>query len=415
MNSKNTSNNIIKLQTNFKEIVEYQQSCKLHVTDTLGNSWSFYFKNGSLLWAISNYHRVRRVSRLINKHYPQIDCEDIRLREQEISELREYLLVSVLNKREEISEEKAIAIVEEMAEEILFDCFLANSQISEIKSIFETSANHMGTILRSSLFKQPIAYLDINKIAERVKEEHSKRITARLAMCSPNLAPAIKNSQKLQQQVNANIYNKLSALVDGKRTLRDLAIATKQELLTLSCSLMPYVQNQSLELTLVPDKQLPNLYYSAKQGAVNRQMSQSNLDRDYVEESDLPLIVCVDDRPEICQQMAQILNPAGYRLIPVNESVKALSVILEHKPHLIFLDLIMPVANGYELCGQIRRISAFKSTPIVILTGNDGIIDRVRAKMVGATDFICKPIQQKDILNVTHKYVLGIAPEAALS
>lgn len=64
----------------------------------------------------------------------------------------------------------------------------------------------------------------------------------------------------------------------------------------------------------------------------------------------------------------------------------------------------MPVANGYELCSQIRKISVLKTTPIVILTGNDSIIDRVRAKVVGATHFICKPIDEAEILEVAQKY-----------
>lgn len=410
-----TSNNIAKLKSQLVDIAKLQQSCKLYVTDISANSWSFYFKNGSLLWAMASHHRVRRVTRLINKHYPQIHSEEVKLREQEISELREYLLLSVLNKRSEISEDKAIKIVKELVQEVLFDCLASHRRINQIKSIFETSANRMGSILRSPLFKQPIVYLDTNKIVAQVEHQYNSWVKAGLADYSPNLAPVIKNSKTLQQAVNANVYSKLSVLIDGKKTLRDLAIVTKQELLTLTCSLMPYVKNRSLELIPIEDKQLANLYYSSQQNAVNQEMAANNPNRDYVQESSLPLIVCVDDQPQICQQMAQILNPAGYRLIPVNESVQALSVLLENKPELIFLDLIMPVANGYELCGQIRRISAFKATPIVILTGNDGIIDRVRAKMVGATDFVCKPINEQEILAIAHKYVQGISTDRILS
>ena len=411
---KATSNNITKLKSCLKDIAELQQSCKLYVTDISANSWSFYFKNGSLLWAMASHHRIGRVTRLINKHYPQINCAKIKLREQEISELREYLVISVLNKRGEIAEDKAIKIVEELVREVLFDCFVTHNRISQIKSIFETSANRMGSILRSPLFKQPIVYIDTNKIVTQVETQYNSWVKAGLADYSPNLAPVIKNSEKLQQAVNADVYSKLSVLIDGKKTLRDLAIVTKQELLTLTCSLMPYVKNKSLELIFLEDKQLANLYYSSVQNAVNREMAANNPHRDYVQESNLPLIVCVDDRPQICQQMAQILNPAGYRLILVSESVQALGVVLENKPDLIFLDLIMPVANGYELCGQIRRISIFKATPVIILTGNDSIIDRVRAKMVGATDFVCKPINEKEVLAIAQKYVRGIASDKIL-
>jgi two-component system, chemotaxis family, response regulator PixG len=78
---------------------------------------------------------------------------------------------------------------------------------------------------------------------------------------------------------------------------------------------------------------------------------------------------------------------------------------LEQKPDLIFLNLVMPITNGYELCSQIRRVSLFKETPIVILTGNDGIIDRFRVKMAGASDFISKPIEKDKIVSVIYKYL----------
>ncbi|MEL6500545.1 MAG: response regulator, partial [Cyanobacteria bacterium J06623_1] len=77
------------------------------------------------------------------------------------------------------------------------------------------------------------------------------------------------------------------------------------------------------------------------------------------------------------------------------------------KPDLIFLDLVMPNTNGYEICSQLRKLSYFKQTPIVILTGNDGIVDRVRAKMVGSTDFLGKPAQPEQVLETIAKYIVS--------
>ena len=64
----------------------------------------------------------------------------------------------------------------------------------------------------------------------------------------------------------------------------------------------------------------------------------------------------------------------------------------------------MPIVNGYEVCKQLRRVKHFKTIPIAILTGNDGAIDRVRAKVVGASDFIAKPIQADKIHALLQKY-----------
>ena len=116
-------------------------------------------------------------------------------------------------------------------------------------------------------------------------------------------------------------------------------------------------------------------------------------------------IACIDDSPQVCALMSDLLTAAGYRPLCIQDSTRALTTLLEHKPSLVFLDLIMPVANGYEICAQIRRIATFKDMPIVILTGNDGIIDRVRARVVGATDFLGKPIETGKIQAMLDKYL----------
>ncbi|NJM57480.1 MAG: response regulator [Synechococcales cyanobacterium RU_4_20] len=86
------------------------------------------------------------------------------------------------------------------------------------------------------------------------------------------------------------------------------------------------------------------------------------------EEASKPLVLCVDDNEKICQQLGEVIESAGYRYLGLQDSVKALQMAIEQKPSLIFVDLVMPVIGGYELCSQLRRISAFKETPLVILT-----------------------------------------------
>jgi two-component system, chemotaxis family, response regulator PixG len=66
----------------------------------------------------------------------------------------------------------------------------------------------------------------------------------------------------------------------------------------------------------------------------------------------------------------------------------------------------MPMVNGYEICEQLRRISVFSKTPIIILTSSDGVFDRVRAKVFAATDFINKPVEEDRIFAILNKYLL---------
>jgi chemotaxis family two-component system response regulator PixG len=117
------------------------------------------------------------------------------------------------------------------------------------------------------------------------------------------------------------------------------------------------------------------------------------------------LVACIDDSPVICQTMQQIITKAGYQFVSEMDGLRAIAVLLSRKPDVIFLDLIMPNTNGYEICSQLRKLSYFRTTPIIILTGNDGIVDRVRAKMVGSTDFISKPVEAEVVLGTMTKYL----------
>ncbi|MEM9806196.1 MAG: response regulator [Cyanobacteria bacterium P01_D01_bin.56] len=122
------------------------------------------------------------------------------------------------------------------------------------------------------------------------------------------------------------------------------------------------------------------------------------------------LVVYIEDHQADSQAMAQIVQNVGHGYANIVDPLHALPQLLELKPQLIFLDLVMPLVNGYELCAQVRRISAFKEIPIIIVTNNDGIADRVRAKVVGASGFLGKPIREKRVTRVLEKY-LGPIPK----
>lgn len=116
-------------------------------------------------------------------------------------------------------------------------------------------------------------------------------------------------------------------------------------------------------------------------------------------------VAYVDDNSADSRTMAEIVQGAGYNYVNISDPLQILPQLIEHSPQLIFLELALPVANGYELCAQIQRISSLKETPIIIVTNNDRIADRVRAKLVGASDFLSKPIKVKSVLKVLIKYL----------
>ena len=162
---------------------------------------------------------------------------------------------------------------------------------------------------------------------------------------------------------------------------------------------MPYVEKGYLTLNPLADLPEPNISKDlpgkSSQGSSSAPAPVSTR----------PLIACIDDSPIICQSMERVITDANYRFIGISDPLRAIAQLLAQKPDLIFLDLVMPNANGYEICGQLRKLSLFKETPIVILTGQDGILDRVRAKLVGATDFISKPVTGTVVLETMARHL----------
>jgi chemotaxis family two-component system response regulator PixG len=165
----------------------------------------------------------------------------------------------------------------------------------------------------------------------------------------------------------------------------------RHELPTLGRSLVSYLRRELVVLEALPDLDSP---YAGSPSQVPSKAA-----------ANLPLVFCIDDSPQICYIMEETLRAAGYRCMSVQDSIQALPILIKQKPSVIFLDLVMPVANGYEICSQIRRVAAFRKTPIIILTGNDGVVDRVRAKAVGATDFMSKPVDSDRILQAVQRHL----------
>ncbi len=399
----NAFNNYIKeIKTHFQNATGLHQNCKIYIS-TANNNWSFYFKKGSIVWASSNNHRFRRVYRLINKFCPELDCYKTRLREQEISELWEFLFINVLYKRKQIDKSQASEIIQAIIKEVLFDCYIVKEQKCQVKVIFEIKGNQMGAILNSSLFNNPITSLDYSKVSYRIESLVSNWENSKIADYSPNLAPVIQDIDKLKKAVDDfDLYQKIFLFIDGEKTIRDLALSSKQDLVTVANYLSPHIKSKAIALQEIPDRQLPNLYFSPSNQEVNAEYVRK--DREYIKELDLPLIICVDDNPQVCQQITQILNPIGYRIISVKDTAKTLIVLLENKPKLIFINASMPDANGYELCAQIKRMPALKDIPIIILSEQENLVDKLRRKMSGAIDVICKPIDSREILTTTQKY-----------
>ncbi len=102
-------------------------------------------------------------------------------------------------------------------------------------------------------------------------------------------------------------------------------------------------------------------------------------------------VLVVDDSPTVRKLVAMTLEKNGFTVGSAPDGVVALKSIAEMKPRLILLDITMPRLGGYQLCKLIKKHESTKHIPVIMLSGKDGMFDKVRGKFVGCDDYITKP------------------------
>jgi twitching motility two-component system response regulator PilG len=117
-------------------------------------------------------------------------------------------------------------------------------------------------------------------------------------------------------------------------------------------------------------------------------------------------IVCIDDSESMLSIINSYLGSQDFQVTLIQDSMKALMKINSIRPDLILLDIGMPNVDGYQLCSLIRKSSTLKDIPIVMVTGNKGLIDRARARIAGATDYLAKPFFQADLLRMMMRHLM---------
>ncbi len=118
------------------------------------------------------------------------------------------------------------------------------------------------------------------------------------------------------------------------------------------------------------------------------------------EASDAYTILVVDDSPTIRKLVTMTLEKYGHQVLSATNGLDALNKLKEVVPDLILSDINMPHMDGYQLCKMIRGNSVTRSVPVIMLSGKDGIFDKLRGRMVGATAYITKPFEIDSLLQL---------------
>ncbi len=109
-------------------------------------------------------------------------------------------------------------------------------------------------------------------------------------------------------------------------------------------------------------------------------------------------ILVIDDSKTIRRTAETLLTKEGCTVFTAIDGFDALSKIADHQPDLIFVDIMMPRLDGYETCSLIKHNKVFRSTPVIMLSSNDGLFDRARGRIVGSEQYLTKPFTKVELL-----------------
>lgn len=343
--------------------------------------WKLYFFHGRLVYGTGNFHRIRRWQRAIKQYYP--DCS---LDQVPQIEPWEYQLLSQQIVQNHLSVPQAQAVIQASLEEVLF------SWVSNLAMTADWSAIQRFSFRNNSALSLLLSSAQVERVLHRAKQLWKHWQSLELGTLSPYNSPILRQPPLEVPAVPA-LPERLAPFLAGNHTLWDIATHAQRPVTTVTRYLLPWVQRGVITLEDIPDLAL----------------CDSDRPTKVVEPATArPLIACIDDSPTVSQVLAHILEPAGYRVLTIQEPLSGIATLVKYKPDLIFLDLVMPDTSGYNLCSFLRRTPAFQNTPIIILTSQDSILERTRAKLVGASDFLAKPPDPQILLALVQSHLRSV-------
>ena len=120
-------------------------------------------------------------------------------------------------------------------------------------------------------------------------------------------------------------------------------------------------------------------------------------------------VMVIDDSKTIRRTAETLLKKEGCDVITATDGFEALAKIADHRPEIIFIDIMMPRLDGYQTCALIKHNQLFKQTPVIMLSSKDGLFDRARGRIVGSEQYLTKPFTREELLGAIKRHLPAFA------
>ncbi|MEB3282678.1 MAG: response regulator [Lyngbya sp.] len=344
--------------------------------------------SGQLLYATSDFHRVRRWHRALKKNSPNWKPQPHSV-SFDSEKPWEYQLLYQGVANEQLTLTQAKSIIGYVTLEILFSLLHCADIISKAQAVDTDGTSKVSLGLG-------LSYSELEPVLSKGSQLRSQWEAAGLGSMNPTEAPI------LRKPVHSETLSGWDKYLNGKFTLWDISLRLGKSVTSVTRALLPLIKKGLVQLRTVPD--LPAPTFNLRTASWESTPGESEVESVQPNQQK-PLIACIDDSPVVFQVMKNILEPAGYQVVGLPDPVQAIAQVARYKPDLIFLDLVMPDANGYTICQFLRKAPIFKNTPVIILTSRDNVIDRSRTKLIGASGFLGKPPDPDETLKIVRRFL----------
>jgi twitching motility two-component system response regulator PilG len=116
-------------------------------------------------------------------------------------------------------------------------------------------------------------------------------------------------------------------------------------------------------------------------------------------------VMVIDDSKTIRRTAETLLKKVGCTVIIAVDGFDALAKIADNNPDIIFVDIMMPRLDGYQTCALIKNNSAFRGTPVIMLSSKDGLFDKAKGRIVGSDQYLTKPFSKEELLGAIRAHV----------
>ncbi|HPG31421.1 MAG TPA: response regulator [bacterium] len=287
-------------------------------------------------------------------------------------------LISNELKSIEISLRELIEIIEKYGIEKIGNIRLASDIVENGKVYTVKGSDLSNPAVQKKFIDKGVEYVNIEitpKVVENIIEKHPERYSDKNLDANVQTLP--KEELRNHSYIRENVADERGKIIVKKWT-----------------------QLKSDHINLIKKFGTKNeyeVYESTETGSAE--------DIERLEENSKPNILIIDDQVYVTDSLKMALEDYNFNVTAINDNTDIISKIRNSPPDIILLDINMPVMNGFELLEQMKLFGTLRNIPVIMITARNVKSDILKAINLGASDYIVKPFNYKNIIKKIAKYL----------